>query len=79
MTERFRIEDNKIIDIYMDCELNTDVICSKLNNFEESRLRKNMEIKKFKNREEKFQRFISGVMAFLQLYMNSELWSDLDE
>jgi hypothetical protein len=42
-------------------------------------LRKNKEICKFREREEKYQRIISGLMAFLELRINEELWWDLNE
>ena len=79
MTERYRIEDNIIIDTYANNKMNTDMVCEKLNDLEQTRLRKNKEIKRFRDREEKYQRVISGVMAFLQLHLNNELWSDWDD
>ena len=79
MNERFRIEDNTIIDSYTDGKLDNDMLCDKLNDLEETRLRKNRKLKKFRDREDRYQSVISGVIAFLQLYMNNEIWSDLDE
>ena len=72
-------EQDHIVDAFTNQQLDTDIICNKLNDLEETRLRKNREIKRFRDREEKYQRVISGVMAFLQLHLNSELWSDWDD
>lgn len=77
MSERFRIEDNGIYEY--DKQLSWKELCDKLNDLEETRLRKNRELKRFRDREDKYQSVISGVIAFLQLYMNDEIWSDLDD
>lgn len=77
MIERYRIEDNAI---YKDNKIMTcKELCDELNDLEQIRLRKNREIKRFRDREEKYQRVISGVMTFLQLHLNNELWSDWDD
>lgn len=87
MSERFSILEIKD----GDGNLTALVICDnkvsmsnrqavdKLNDYEQMRLRKNKEIAKYKAREERYQRVISGVMAFLQLHLNSELWSDWND
>lgn len=77
MTERFRIEDNGIYEY--DKKLTWRELCEKLNDLEQTRLRKNREIKKFRDREEKYQSVISGMMAFMELYLNNELWWDRNE
>lgn len=44
-----------------------------LNSLEETRHRKDKQIKKLRSREEKLQQFVYGVMALL---FNGELWCD---
>lgn len=78
MRERFEIHPNgNITD--NNCELNDSQVVKKLNEYEKIRLRKNKEISKFRKREEKYQRVIGGLMAFLELRINEELWWDLNE
>lgn len=77
MTERFRIEDDSIYEYGM--KLTCEELCNKLNDLEQTRLRKNREIKKLKDREEKYQRVISGIMAFIELQLNNELWWDWND
>lgn len=78
MRERFAIQPNgNITD--NNRELNDSQVVKKLNEYEKIRLRKNKEISKFRKREEKYQRIIGGLMAFLELRINEELWWDLNE
>jgi len=63
--------DNRVYDI--------DKIVDELNNLEEYRIRKGKRISKYSKRQEKYQRVISGVMAFLELKLNDELWWDWNE
>ena len=50
-----------------------------LNDFEKTRVRKNKEINKFKEREDRYQRVIGGIKAYLELESNNELWWDWNE
>lgn len=50
-----------------------------LNDFEKTRLRKNKEINKFKDREDRYQRVIGGIKAYLELELNNELWWEWNE
>lgn len=78
MRERFAIHPNgNITD--NNRELNDSQVVKKLNEYEKIRLRKNKEISKFRKQEEKYQRVIGGLMAFLELRINEELWWDLNE
>ena len=78
MREQFAIHPNgNITD--NNRELNDSQVVKKLNEYEKIRLRKNKEISKFRKREEKYQRVIGGLMAFLELRINEELWWDLNE
>jgi len=72
-------EQDYIVDAFTNQQLDTDIICDRLNDLEETRLRKNRELKRFRDREEKYQRVISGVMSFLKLQLNNELWDDWDD
>jgi len=77
MTEKFRIEDNNIYEY--NKKLTCKEIYDKLNHLEQTRLQKNREIKKLKDREYKYQRVISGIMAFIELHLNNELWWDWND
>ena len=77
MTERFHIETDGVYE-YAN-KLSWVELCKKLNDYEETRLRKNREIKKFKDREDRYQRVIGGVMAFIELRLNDELWWDWND
>ena len=73
MTERFEIKDGKIIYDGFS-EMSIEQVCDKLNDYEHHRKRKNKEIAKFKAKEERFQRVIGGIMAYMELQANTDLW-----
>ena len=75
---RFKIVDGKIYDGEYQ-ELTIEQVCKKLNDYEQTRLRKNKDIQKFKDREDRFQRVIGGMMAYMELQANSELWWDWND
>lgn len=77
MSERFNIEDNNIYEY--DMKLTYKEVCNKLNHLDQTRLQKDKEIKKLKDREDKYQQVISGVMAFIELRLNDELWYDWND
>lgn len=58
-------------------QLKKDV--DKLNDYEQMRLRKNNEIAQYKAREERYQRVIGGLMAYLELRVNTDLWWNWNE
>ena len=60
-------------------KLNLEQIVEELNGLETARKRKNREITKYKVIEEKYQRIISGLMAYLELKINNDLWWDWNE
>lgn len=60
-------------------KLNLERIVKELNSLEETRLKKGRKIAKLQKREEKYQRVISGLMAYIELKVNSELWCDWNE
>ena len=57
-------------------KLNFEQIVKELNSLEDERKRKNAEIAKLRKREERYQGVISGLMDFLELKFNNELWWD---
>lgn len=63
--------DNVIYDI--------DKIVDKLNTLEEYRVSQGKTISKYSKREEKYQRIIGGLMAYLELKLNDELWWDWND
>ena len=75
---RFKIVDGKIYDGEYK-EMSIEQVCNKLNDYEYHRVRKNKDIQKFKDREERYQRVIGGLKAYLELEANSELWWDWNE
>ena len=56
-----------------------DRTIQELNSLEETRIKKQARIEKYKKREELYQRVISGVMAYIELQINNELWWDWNE
>ena len=83
MTEnkRFMIDDTGTL-IDMNTRNTYDYVSdvvNVLNDLNNSREYHKKERNKLKNREEKYQRVISGVMAFIELQVNNELgwdWND---
>ena len=57
-------------------KLNFEQIVKELNHLEDERNRKNAEIAKLRKREERYQGVISGLMDFLELKFNNEIWWD---
>ena len=76
--ERFKIIDGKLYDGFYN-ELSIEQVCKKLNEYEYHRKRKNKDIQKFKDREDRFQRVIGGMMAYMELQANSDLWWDWND
>lgn len=60
-------------------KLNLERIVKELNRLEDERKRKNAEIAKLRKREERYQGVISGLLDFLELKFNNELWWDRDD
>ena len=58
---------------------NIDRIVDKLNTLEEYRVKQAKRITDYSKREGKYQRIISGLMAYLELRLNDELWWDWNE
>lgn len=58
---------------------NIDRIVDKLNTLEEYRVKQAKRITDYSKREEKYQRIISGLMAYLELRLNDELWWDWND
>ena len=87
MTERFSILELKDgegnLTSLVICEDNVSMsnrqAVDKLNDYEQMRLRKNKEIAKYNAREERYQRVIGGMMAFMELQLNNELWWDWND
>lgn len=63
--------DNRVYDI--------DKIVDKLNDLEQTRIRNRRIIAECREREDRFQRIISGLMAYLELRINEELWWDWND
>lgn len=59
--------------------LNIDQTVDKLNRLEETRQRHKKEIMKLRRRETRFQSIVSGLMSFLDLKFNDDLWWDEDD
>ena len=60
-------------------KLNLERIVKELNSLEDERKRKNAEIAKLRKREERYQGIISGLMDYLELKFNNELWWNRDD
>ena len=75
---RYKIIDGIIYDGEYK-EMSIEQVCKKLNNYEYHRVRKNKDIQKFKDREDRFQRVIGGMMAYFELQANNDLWWDWNE
>lgn len=83
--ERFSINDNDF-DAQLQFQIaeygrnisNEDVV-KKLNNYESSRLKWQKEKRKYRRREDKYQRVIGGIMAYLELLINDDLWWEWNE
>ena len=74
-------DDDNIVGIieYDVKELDFEQAIVKLNDLEETRLRKSREINKLKAREGLYQRVIGGAIAYIELKLNEELWWDFNE
>ena len=74
--ERFTFADGaKIVAIKDNGKImSSKQVCEKLNDYEQIRLRNRREIAKYKAREERYQRVIGGMMAYLELQANTDLW-----
>lgn len=62
-------------DITMDLEK----VVKELNRLEDDRRSKKEKIAKLRKREERYQGVISGLLDFLELKFNNELWWDRDD
>lgn len=58
---------------------NIDRTIKELNDLEEIRIKKGAKIEKYKRREELYNRVIGGLMAYIELKVNNELWWDWNE
>lgn len=58
---------------------NIDRTIRELNSLEKGRVEKKSRIEKYKKREELYQRVIGGLMAYIELKVNDELWWDWNE
>ena len=58
---------------------NIDRTIRELNSLEKGRVEKKFRIEKYKKREELYQRVIGGLMAYIELKVNDELWWDWNE
>lgn len=63
--------DHRVYDI--------DKIVDKLNDFEQMRIKNRRTIAEYRDKEDRFQRIISGIMAYLELKINEELWWDWND
>ena len=54
-------------------------IVKELNRLEDTRKRKGRQIELMRKREEKYQRLIGGLKAYIELEVNSNLWWDWNE
>ena len=81
MSERFMVDDAGTL-IDMTTRKTYDYVgdvVDDLNDLDKSRNHHMKEKVKLQNREEKYQRVISGVMAFIELQVNNELWWDWND
>lgn len=60
-------------------KLSLERVVKELNSLEHERISKNKEIAKLRKREERYQGVISGLLDFLELKFNNELWWDRDD
>ena len=87
MTERFtttnlRNSDGEITKVVI-CDDKNSISNKKavelLNEYEKQRVRRNKQIEEYRKREEKFQDIITGLMAFIELRVKEEIWSEWNE
>jgi len=75
-------EDGKITGIKdnrRDKVLTWNDVAKELNDYEEGRQRRKAKIAKFEEREDRFQRVIGGIKAYLELEANDDLWWEWNE
>ena len=75
--ERYTLRDEKVFD--WERELTPEKVVEHLRYYEKLRLQKNKEIAKYKAREDRYQRVIGGIQAYLELEANTDLWWDWNE
>lgn len=59
--------------------IDVEEVADKLNNNEKRRIRDKKLIEEYKKREEKFQDIITGLMAFIELRVKEEIWSEWND
>lgn len=72
------IKDGKDI-CRKDIVYTKEEVVKTLNSYEQFLKNKEKKISLLQRREEKYQRVIGGMMAFLELELNEELWWDWNE
>lgn len=81
--EQYQLKEDNILQvgmIYSDKEVGDWTISllneqsKKIEDLEDTRQRKNKEIAKLKEREDRYQRVIGGFKAFIELESNEDLW-----
>lgn len=82
--ERFSINDNDDAQLQFQIaeygrNISNEDVVKKLNNYESSRLKWQKEKRKYRRREDKYQRVIGGIMAYLELLINDDLWWEWNE
>lgn len=82
--ERFSINDSDDAQLQFQIaeygiNISNEDVVKKLNNYENSRLKWQKEKRKYRRREEKYQRVIGGIMAYLELLINDDLWWEWNE
>lgn len=84
MSKRFAINNDDSAPLQIQITeyglgLSSEDVVKKLNDYEDSRLSNKQKIAKYKEREDRYQRVIGGIMAYLELQLNNELWWDWNE
>lgn len=82
--ERFSINDSDDAQLQFQIaeygiNISNEDVVKKLNNYENSRLKWQKEKRKYRRREDKYQRVIGGIMAYLELLINDDLWWEWNE
>lgn len=82
--ERFSINDSDDAQLQFQIaeygiNISNEDVVKKLNNYESSRLKWQKEKRKYRRREDKYQRVIGGIMAYLELLINDDLWWEWNE
>ena len=76
--ERFCMVDDDTI-VEHNQPISIEQVVKKLNYYENNRLKRKREIAQYKAREERYQRVIGGIMAYLELQINNDLWWDWND